>query len=92
VLPDGLNVRIDLAQVPYAALFRWLAATGGVVEAEMLRTFNCGVGMILVVAPDRADAVADILRREGESVARLGAVIAAQPGTPRVDYHGNLPR
>src|SRR5256885_1609150 len=57
VLPDGLNVRIDLGAVPFSSLFRWLAATGGVAEAEMLRTFNCGVGMILVVAAERADAV-----------------------------------
>jgi len=92
VLPDGLNVRIDLGAVPFSPLFRWLATTGAVAEAEMLRTFNCGVGMILAVAAERADAVADVLRREGESVSRLGAVIAAEPGAPRVVYHGNLPR
>ena len=44
---------------------------------EMLRTFNCGVGMVVVAAPDKADAVADVFRREGETVARLGEVIAA---------------
>jgi len=92
VLPEGLNVRIDLGAVPFSPLFKWLAATGGVAEAEMLRTFNCGVGMILVVAADRADAVADILRREGESVSRLGDVIAAQGGAPRVAYQGHLAR
>ena len=49
VLPDGLGVRIDLARVPFTPLFRWLAATGGIAEQEMLRTFNCGVGMVVVV-------------------------------------------
>ncbi|MBV8838880.1 MAG: phosphoribosylformylglycinamidine cyclo-ligase [Alphaproteobacteria bacterium] len=92
VLPEGLNVRIDLAQVPFSALFKWLAATGGVAETEMLRTFNCGVGMILVAAADRAEAVAEILRREGESVSRLGEVIAARAGAPRVAYQGHLAR
>jgi phosphoribosylformylglycinamidine cyclo-ligase len=92
VLPDGLNVRIDLAHVPFAPLFRWLATTGGIAEAEMLRTFNCGVGMIVLAAPEKADAVSAILEREGETVARLGEVIAATDGAPRVAYHGNLPR
>jgi len=92
VLPQGLGVMLDLHRVPVLPIFRWLADVGQVAEAEMLRTFNCGVGMILAVAAERADAVADVLRREGESVSRLGAVIAAEPGAPRVVYHGNLPR
>ena len=57
VLPKDLSVRIELARVPVLPVFRWLAATGGIAETEMLRTFNCGIGMIVVVAPDKADAV-----------------------------------
>jgi len=90
VLPAGLNARVDLGAVPFSPLFRWLAATGGVSAPEMLRTFNCGVGMILVVAAERADAVAEVLTREGESVSRLGAVIAGEPNAPRVVYQGHL--
>jgi phosphoribosylformylglycinamidine cyclo-ligase len=90
VLPEGLGVRVDLARVPVTPLFRWLAATGGIAEQEMLRTFNCGIGMVVVAAPDKADAIADIFRREGETVARLGEVIAAQ-GDARVVYDGHLP-
>jgi phosphoribosylformylglycinamidine cyclo-ligase len=92
VLPEGLSVRVDLAHVPLSPLFRWLAATGGIAEAEMLRTFNCGVGMVAVVAPEAADSVAAIFAREGESVSRLGEVIDAQPGAPRVVYSGELRR
>jgi phosphoribosylformylglycinamidine cyclo-ligase len=88
VLPDGLGVRIDLARVPVLPVFRWLAATGNIVEAEMLRTFNCGIGMIVVTAPGKADAVTAALAREGESVTRLGAVVSA--GEPRVAYDGHL--
>jgi phosphoribosylformylglycinamidine cyclo-ligase len=88
VLPDGLGVRIDLARVPVLPVFRWLAATGNIAEAEMLRTFNCGIGMIVVAAPDKADAVAAALTREGETVTRLGAVVSA--GEPRVAYDGQL--
>jgi phosphoribosylformylglycinamidine cyclo-ligase len=89
VLPQALSARIDLARVPFAPPFRWLAATGGIAEDEMLRTFNCGVGMILVVAADKADAVAAVLAREGESVSRLGEVIEAN-GDARVVYQGHL--
>jgi phosphoribosylformylglycinamidine cyclo-ligase len=69
VLPDGLGVRVDLARVPATPLFGWLAATGGIAESEMLRTFNCGVGMVVVTAAEKTDAVVDIFRREGETVA-----------------------
>ncbi len=51
VLPKALGVALDLARVPVPPVFRWLAATGNVAEPEMLRTFNCGIGMIAVVAP-----------------------------------------
>jgi phosphoribosylformylglycinamidine cyclo-ligase len=87
VLPEGLGVRVDLARVPFTPLFRWLAATGGIAEQEMLRTFNCGIGMVAVVAADKADAVVDVFRREGETVARLGGVIAAHGERVVYDHH-----
>src|SRR4051794_9230118 len=61
VLPDGLAVCVDLAHVPVLPVFKWLATTGGIVESEMLRTFNCGIGMVAVVDPARAEAVAAVL-------------------------------
>ena len=90
MLPDGLSVRVDLARVPVTPLFKWLAATGGIVEHEMLRTFNCGIGMIVVAAPDKVDEVARVLAGEGETVAHLGEVIAAKGEGPRVIYDGHL--
>ena len=53
VLPDGICARIDLAAIPTLPVFRWLAQAGDIAEAEMLRTFNCGIGMIAVVAAGR---------------------------------------
>ena len=90
VLPKGLGARIDLAQVPVLPVFQWLAKAGGIAEPEMLRTFNCGIGMIAVVAPRKADAVAAVLKREGERVVRLGQVLRARKGQPRVSYTGQL--
>ena len=90
VLPEGLAAEIDLDAVKPPAVFSWLAATGGVAATEMLRTFNCGVGMIAVVAPDAADKVADVLRREGETVFTLGRLGARAAGEPGVAYRGIL--
>jgi len=84
-----LGVRVDLARVPFTPLFRWLAVTGGIAEQEMLRTFNCGVGMVVVVAAEKADAAVEVFRREGETVARLGEVITASADA-RVVYDNHL--
>ena len=90
VLPEGLAVRVNVARVPVLPVFKWLAKTGGITEAEMLRTFNCGVGMIMIVEAAKADALAESLRREGEQVVRLGEIVKAAADAPRVVYDGHL--
>jgi phosphoribosylformylglycinamidine cyclo-ligase len=90
VLPKNVGARIDIACIPVPPVFKWLARTGGVAEKEMLRTFNCGIGMIAVVERRAADKVAAILKREGESVLRLGELVVADKGKPRVNYTGRL--
>ena len=90
VLPQGLGVMLDLHRVPVPPIFRWLADVGQVAEAEMLRTFNCGVGMVAVVAPGEADAVRNALVREGETVVPIGEVVAIARDTARVAYRGHL--
>jgi phosphoribosylformylglycinamidine cyclo-ligase len=90
VLAPGTGVSIDLAQVPVLPLFQWLATAGGIAEAEMLRTFNCGIGMVAVVTADGAEMVAGVLKRAGEAVVRLGTVTPAAAGAPRVVYCGHL--
>ncbi len=74
VLPEGLGADVDLDAWDLPDVFRWLAATGGMAEAEMLKTFNCGVGMILSVNAGRADALQGLLGAAGETVYRLGHV------------------
>ena len=90
VLPKALGARIDLTRVPVLPVFQWLAKAGGIAEKEMLRTFNCGIGMIVVVEPRKADAVAKVLERRGETVVRLGEVVPVANGKPRVSYTGHL--
>ncbi len=86
VLPKGLGARLDLARVPVLPVFKWLAAVGAIAQNEMLRTFNCGIGMVAVVEPAKADAVAAALTRNGEAVVRLGEVT----GDATVSYAGEL--
>jgi phosphoribosylformylglycinamidine cyclo-ligase len=89
VLPERIGARIALSRIAVPRVFKWLAHTGSISEAEMLRTFNCGIGMIAIVAPDREQAVIDVLAREGETVVPLGTLVAAENG-PRVAYEGRL--
>jgi len=90
VLPDGLGVSLDLAAIPVPPVFGWLAATGNVAEREMLRTFNCGVGMIVVAEAARASEVEAALKAAGESPVRMGEVVAFSGEQERVAYRGHL--
>jgi len=90
VIPDGLAVEIDLTRVKALPVFRWLAATGGVAEPEMLRTFNCGIGMVAVLDPAGAEGAIKAWTDAGESVTQLGNVIALKPGMPDVSFVGHL--
>lgn len=74
ILGDGLGCDVDLGAWPLAPVFRWLSETAGIGEREMLKTFNCGVGMVLVVAAARADALHGLLSDAGERVFRIGEV------------------
>ena len=89
VLPKHLGVGIDLARLPVLPVFKWLAEQGGIAELELLRTFNCGIGMIAIVKPDAVEQVSEILTASGETVALLGEVIPAA-GEHRVVYNGHL--
>jgi phosphoribosylformylglycinamidine cyclo-ligase len=91
VLPDGLGAAIDLSAVTPPPVFGWLSSAGGVAEAEMLRTFNCGVGMVVVVAAEEAAAVEERLRSEGEQVTRIGEVVPISPADEPVRFSGKLP-
>jgi phosphoribosylformylglycinamidine cyclo-ligase len=86
VLPEGLACEIDLGAWALPPVFRWLATTANMSEPELLKTFNCGIGMILVVAEDRADALTSLLQGEGETVTRLGRIVEGQG----VVYRGKL--
>ena len=89
VLPRETAVSINLARVPVPPVFKWLAATGSVSEQEMLRTFNCGIGMVAVLDPNFAEAAIEQFIGHGETVVRLGEVVAGG-GAPVVNFRGRL--
>jgi phosphoribosylformylglycinamidine cyclo-ligase len=90
VLPKGTVAQINLSAVPFPAVFKWLQTEGGVAEMEMLRTFNCGIGMIVVVAAKDAKTTLAALKRAGETVVTLGTIARRKAKQPQVTYSGTL--
>lgn len=86
VLPDGLGANIDLSAWNLPEVFKWMVAVGSMAESEMLKTFNCGVGMILVCDPAQAASLTTLLAESGETVHQIG-IVTNQPG---VEYRGAL--
>ena len=74
VIPEGLEVRLDRRTWQRPAVFEWLRFAGNIDETELHRTFNCGIGMTVTVAPDEAERALAFLRARGETVTVIGAV------------------
>ena len=85
VLPIDVDAILDLDSWKYPPVFRWLQEQGNVEESEMLRTFNCGIGMVVCVPPEQADEAARLLEAAGETVYRIGRIESAE-GEPLVRY------
>ena len=77
MLPDHLTFEVDYNAFERPAVFQWLQEAGNIAEAEMRRTFNCGIGMIVAVSPDQANAVVDALNANGETASVIGTLKAA---------------
>jgi phosphoribosylformylglycinamidine cyclo-ligase len=86
VVPEGLACEIDLSAWTLPPVFRWLAKTANMAEQELLKTFNCGIGMIAFVDQARAAELADLFRAQGETVVELGRVVKGEG----VIYKGRL--
>ncbi len=83
VLPDTLDAEIDTASWAQGPVFDWLAEQGNIETAEMRRTFNCGVGMVVVVSADDAEAAIQALNDAGESAWQIGRIVS---GSQEVQY------
>jgi len=88
-LPEGLDAEIDLSCWTPLPVFAWLAKSGGIAHSEMLRTFNCGLGMIAVVAPEQAGHVIDAFQECGDKALRIGHLVHGDHDV-KVVYRGTL--
>jgi phosphoribosylformylglycinamidine cyclo-ligase len=85
VLPEGLNADIDLSSWTFPDIFLWLQEQGNVSQADMLTTFNCGIGMIVCVAAEDEAATVETLQVLGETVFVIGELVESE-GKPEVNY------
>ena len=90
MLPPDARVNIDLGALPCQPVFHWLAKAGNVEEAEMLRTFNCGVGFVALVAPHDATAITACFHDHGEKAFPIGIIERRGDGSPAVRFSGKL--
>jgi phosphoribosylformylglycinamidine cyclo-ligase len=88
-LPDGLDAEVDLAAIAVLPVFQWLAKEAGIAESEMLRTFNCGIGMVAVADEANAGHVIDAFQEAGDRAVRIGTLVGGA-GEAKVAYRGAL--
>lgn len=88
VLPKNLSVELNLSAITVLPVFSWLAKQGNVAEQEMLRTYNCGIGMVVIVEARNADDISLALEKAGERVVQLGTVTTRK--NKGVVYKGHL--
>jgi len=85
VLPEGTAAELDARGWSLPPVFRWLAETAGIARGELARTFNCGIGMVAVVAPDAVERVRAALEGEGERVQAIGRILARPGAAPATE-------
>lgn len=88
ILPDGLAAQVDLGAVDVPPVFGWLAQQGGVASSEMVRTFNCGIGIIVIADANSADAILAHMAAEGETASIIGHMEARRQSA--VTFSGAL--
>lgn len=88
VLPDGIGAAIDVQSWTLPPIFKWMMQEGNIQPTEMARTFNCGIGMVIAVAPGSVDAVRHALSNAGETVITLGSLVTLEGDSAAVDLKG----
>jgi phosphoribosylformylglycinamidine cyclo-ligase len=86
ILPQGCGVRIDRSRWPIPLIFQRIQADARLPASEMVRTFNCGIGMVFVLEAQRTDAVFEFLRAGGETFFHIGDVVERREGDPPVEW------
>lgn len=87
VLPNNCAAEIDMSAWPVPALFKWLKREGGISDDEIVKVFNCGIGMVVIVTPEDAESVTQVLREQGETVYAIGDVVPSEKNPERVTFN-----
>ena len=90
VYKETLQAHIDLNNWKWPAIFQWLQTQGNIAQSEMLRTFNCGIGMVVIVSAEKRDEALQILREHGETPAVIGHLQIRPEGAAGVEFVGEL--
>jgi phosphoribosylformylglycinamidine cyclo-ligase len=90
VLPPALDAQLDLGSWTLPPVFRWLSREAGLPDAEMLQTFNCGLGLIVVAEPSHTADVVAAFNENGERAFVVGTLVPSTGPEPIVHYRGNL--
>ncbi|MGF7157766.1 phosphoribosylformylglycinamidine cyclo-ligase [Bartonella heixiaziensis] len=90
VLPSSLNAELNLSAINVPPVFSWIAKQGKIEEVEMLRTFNCGIGMIIIVAQNAVETITKALEMQGETVTTLGILTKRQDQNKGIICRGVL--
>jgi phosphoribosylformylglycinamidine cyclo-ligase len=88
VLPEKSKAVIDTSSWERPPVFDWLQEKGNITDEEMLRTFNCGIGMVMVIPADNYEDISGLLKRENINVWQIGVIESAEADTPYVEYVG----
>jgi len=83
VLPEGVAAKLDATKWTMPWVFRWLRKQGNIEDAEMYRTFNCGIGMVMVVSKANAAAAIASLAAGGVEAHEIGEIVSRNPGDPQ---------
>ena len=84
VLPKGLGANLNASTWKLPEVFKWLANTGKISQREMARTFNCGIGMVIIVDKQKADSLSQILQQHSESVIHIGKIVKREDSSVKI--------
>lgn len=84
ILPKSVSAHLDAARWPLPKIFSWLLSIGNLESSDMARTLNCGIGFVVICAPEHKDSIQETLRNQGETVLEIGAITKRDEGAPPI--------
>ena len=86
ILPNGLGAKLDSTKWPISPVFKWISKKGNILPEEMLKTFNCSLGMIIIADRNKVSSLKKILITQGESVFEVGQIVNSSSPSPTIEF------